>query len=76
MRRISFVLLAAAGCTHVGSGGSLGAAPKSEEASVERIDTPAGAFLVRDRASADFKKLLAGEPAQHPYFAGGDSLAR
>jgi hypothetical protein len=76
MRRLSFILLASAGCAHLGSGGGVGPASRPEEASVQRIDTPAGAFLVRDKASAEFKKLLAGEPTEHPYFAGGDSPAR
>ena len=76
MRRLSFVILAATGCAHVGSGGGLGDTAKAEEMKVERIDTPAGAFLVRESASADFKRLLAGEPTQHPYYAGGDLLER
>jgi hypothetical protein len=74
MRRFSFLIFAVSGCAHLGSGGGLGDAPDAKEVKVERIETPAGAFLVRESVSPDFKRLLAGEATEHPYYAGGDPL--
>ncbi len=62
-----------AGCATVPHSGSGGIAIKARpaEPGVQRLDTSAGAFLVRDSVAADFQRLLAGEPTQHRYYAGG-----
>lgn len=39
------------------------------EPTVQRIETRAVTFIVRDSVAADFKRFLAGEPTQHTYFA-------
>jgi hypothetical protein len=67
------LLLAIPGCattSHLGSGGP-GEALESKF-KVQRVETGAGAFLVRESVSADFKRLLAGEATQYPYFAAAD----
>ncbi len=68
---------ALAGCATIPHAGSGGVAIKSRpaEAGVQRLDTSAGAFLVRDSVAADFQRLLAGEPTQHRYYAGRVLLA-
>jgi hypothetical protein len=60
---------AALGCATVPQAGSAAAQLPREPATVERVETPAGAFLVRPAVAADFKRLLAGEPTHHAYFA-------
>jgi hypothetical protein len=57
-----------AGCALSPVRGSGAVAPAST-AGTQRIETSAGAFLVRPAVAEDFRRLLAGEPTHRQYFA-------
>jgi starvation-inducible outer membrane lipoprotein len=70
-----------AGCATVpselrdaGSGGTVAEEPR-ELAEPVRLETRSGTFLVHPSNAADFQRLLAGEPTQQRYTAGGILMA-
>ncbi len=59
-----------AGLASDGASATNGALARQSVEEVVRIDTRAGAFMVRESCAQEFRQALAGEITEHPILAG------
>ncbi len=67
---LGLLACASAGVASDQSSDTNGALARESVEDVVRIDSRAGAFLVRESCAQEIRQALAGEVTEHPLFAG------